>query len=117
MSRNAWLMVVVAIVAFIAGIQAQAAKEDTKSPHVAALELVFKTQEARIRAVDTGNWWHDAEERNWVVRRPFMPGVIDSTHWFEVSYRIKGKNVLSWPVKTSTGEVQEWPLVEVKKEK
>lgn len=117
MSRNTWLMVVIAIVAFVAGIQVQAAKEDTKSPHVAALELVFKTQEARIRAVDAGNWWHDAEERNWVVRRPFMPGVIDSTHLFEVSYRIKGKEVLGWFVDTGKGTVEESLPIDEKKEK
>ena len=76
------------------------------SPHSAALELVFKTQAAHIRAVDTENWWHDTKERTWVVKRPFSPGVIDSTHMFEVKYRIDGKEAAAWLDDTNKKSVQ-----------
>jgi len=76
------------------------------SPHAAALELVFKTQAARIRAVDTENWWHDVKERTWSVRRPFSPGYIDSTYMFEVSYRIDGNEAAAWLVDTRKKTVE-----------
>ncbi len=107
MSIRACLAVLVAMVAAY-GLGAQG-RNDPKmepSPHTAALELVFKTQQTRLREVDTENWWHDAKERVWVVRRPFHPSVIDSTHLFDVSYRIAGKEAASWLVDTRKGTVQ-----------
>jgi hypothetical protein len=97
----------VAIAAFALGAQVQRGAKVEASPHAAALELIFKTQQARIRAVDQENWWHDVKERSWVVRRPFAPGTIDSTHLFEVSYRIEGKTAASWLVDTRLGKVTE----------
>jgi hypothetical protein len=91
--------------AFALGAQREGEKVEA-SPHSAALELVFKTQAARIRAVDTENWWHDTQERTWVVKRPFGPGVIDSTHMFEVKYRIDGNEVAAWLVDTRKKTVE-----------
>jgi hypothetical protein len=76
------------------------------SPHAAALELIFRTQQARIREVDTEDWQLDVKERAWIVKRPFSPGTIDSTNWFTVSYRIDGQEVASWSVDTAKGHVQ-----------
>jgi hypothetical protein len=78
-----------------------------RSPHVEALELVFQKAPDRIRAVDEENWWHDVQERAWLVQRPFAPGVIDSTHLFTVTYRIAGKQVAAWQVDTRRGTVEE----------
>ena len=82
-------------------------KESETSPHAAALQLVIQTQADRIRAVDPGDWWTDVKEREWVVKRPFGPGDIDSTHWFNVTYRIDGHDVASWFVDTRSGKVEE----------
>jgi hypothetical protein len=82
-------------------------KKPEQSPHVAALELVFKTQQARIRELDPGDWWMDVKEREWVAKRPFYPGGIDSTHLFRVSYRVGGKEVAAWVVDTRAGKVHE----------
>lgn len=107
MSIRGCLAVLVALgAAYALGAQGRNDPKMEPSPHTAALELVFKTQQARLREVDTENWWHDAKERAWVVRRPFHPGVIDSTHLFDVSYRIGGKEVASWMVDTRKGTVQ-----------
>lgn len=76
------------------------------SPHVEALQLVFQTEPARIREIDKGEWWQDVKERAWVVKRPFSPGTIDSTHLFNVSYRIDRKEVAAWLVDTAKGDVQ-----------
>ena len=78
-----------------------------KSPHAAALELVFATQAKRIRELDKGDWWLDTKERTWGVKRPFAPGTIDSTHLFVVTYRIDGKPVAAWNVDTRAGKVTE----------
>jgi RNA polymerase sigma factor (sigma-70 family) len=78
-----------------------------QSPHAAALELVFRKAADRIRKVDRANWWHDTEERAWLVQRPFAPGTIDSTHLFTVNYRIGGKHVAAWQVDTRKGTVEE----------
>src|SRR6202011_1954568 len=80
-------------------------RKPERSPHAEALELVFQKAPDQIRTVDSENWWYDTNERAWVVQRPFGPGVIDSTHLFIVSYRIKGKQVASWLVDTRRGTV------------
>ncbi len=79
------------------------------SPHAAALDLVFQTQVQVIRRLDTEHWWHDTKERTWRVRRPFAPGPIDSTHTFEVTYRIDGRDVGAWSVDTRRGRVTATP--------
>jgi hypothetical protein len=42
----------------------------------------------------------DTKERQWIVKRPFAPGDIDSTHMFVVAYKIEGKEVFRWAVDT-----------------
>jgi len=73
--------------------------------------LVLTTQKETIRTVDQENWWLDVKEREWTVKRPFGPGILDSTHWFIVSYKIDGKTMASWFVDTQekTVEFQETP--------
>jgi hypothetical protein len=90
------------------GIYAEPDKEDhNQSPHAEALALVLANQQKVIAKVDAENWWHDVKERQWVVKRPFAPGTIDSTHLFEVTYRIDSKDVASWIVNTQKKSVQQ----------
>jgi hypothetical protein len=103
--RIASALVFTAVTAFAVG--ANVAPKAERSPHVEALELVFKTQTEKIRAVDKDNWWHDCKERTWVARRPFHPGIFDSTHMFDVTYRIDGKDVARWSVDTRERSVKE----------
>ncbi len=70
------------------------------SPHAQALALVFQTQQDKIREIDRENWWMDTKERQWIVKRPFAPGFIDSTHMFIVTYKIDGKEIFRWVVDT-----------------
>ena len=100
---------VVAAAAFTLGAQGQRGEKEKPSPHAEAIQLVIKHQQARIREVDKENWEHDVKERTWIVRRPFHPGVIDSTHMFNVVYRIDGKDVAAWFVDTRKGTVQPEP--------
>jgi hypothetical protein len=74
------------------------AAEPERNPFIEAINLVWATRHAEIRAVDKGAWWFDTSKREWSVQRPFGPGVIDSTHLFEVTYKIDGKKVMSWEV-------------------
>jgi hypothetical protein len=79
------------------------------SPHAEALRLVSEKAGERIRALDREHWWHDVKPRQWTAKRPFHPGVIDSTHLFDVSYRIDGKVFACWSVDTRAGTVKEAP--------
>src|SRR3712207_1371606 len=94
--RGGFALFLTAAIAFALGAQGREEKKVEPSPHTAALELVFRTQQERIRAVDRENWWHDTKERTWVAQRPFGPGFINSTHLFDVSYRIDGKVAAAW---------------------
>jgi hypothetical protein len=109
--RKLWLLVAAVVATGAVAVMAQprAERKAEPSPHAAALELVFAKAPERIRAVDRENWWHDTEERQWLVKRPFAPGTIDSTHLFTVSYRISGKQVAAWQVDTRKGTVEEVP--------
>ena len=49
--------------------------------------------------------WFDTEERRWTVVRPFGPGLVDSTHWFTVTFSIEATEKLSWQVDTRKQEV------------
>ena len=89
------------------------AKADN-SPHADAIALVLRTQAEVIRKVEAPGridgkgdelWWHDTLERTWVVQRPFGPGFIDSTHLFDVTYKLDGRIVARWSVDTRKGEV------------
>jgi hypothetical protein len=71
------------------------------SPHIGALRLVFQTQGEVIDRVDEGEWWLDTDVRNWIVRRVFGPGIMDTRHDFYVVYRIGGRDVASWSVNTA----------------
>lgn len=116
MKFRAILVVVVAVAAaFALGAQAQRGEKVQASPHAEAIQLVIKTQQARIREVDQENWDHDVKDRSWTVRRPFHPGIIDSTRMFNVSYRIDGKEVAAWMVDTAKGTVQSVDLKAPKK--
>jgi len=86
------------------------------SPHGEAISLVIESQKAHIEKVESEHfrvtrtdrlsgisrehWWHDTIERSWSASRPFAPGVIDSTHYFIVSYRIAYAEVGRWSVDT-----------------
>ena len=77
-----------------------------ESPHAQAIRLVMETRGDEIRKLDrTPDWWHDTKERARSAKRPFGPGVVDSTHYFMVSYAIGGHVVGSWSVNTRTGRV------------
>jgi hypothetical protein len=95
------------------------------SPHGEAIALVIKNQKAEIEKVEaehfgiTGGdnlggiskerWWHDTIERGWSASRPFAPGVINSTHYFIVSYRIGIAEVGRWSVDTRKGTTRFLP--------
>ena len=91
-------------------------------PHIEALSLVWSTQQAQIKAIESkhavkdnvmgreavnteGRWWFDVDARNWEVARPYPPGTLDSTHLFDVRYLIKGKELGWWRVETRKKEV------------
>jgi hypothetical protein len=77
-----------------------------RSPHAKALALVMRTQADVIKAVDTENWWHDTKTREWTAQRPFAPGTLDSSHMFQVEYKIDGLVVARWLVDTERRSVQ-----------
>lgn len=94
---------------------------DSLPPHCDALSLVWKTQQNQIKELEfkhakaehqkegglgePDRWWFDTDERRWTVTRPFPPGGVDSTHWFEVTYLVGSTQTLSWHVDTRKQEV------------
>jgi hypothetical protein len=104
--RVLFAVLIAGLAAYALGAQGRNDPKVQTSPHADAIQLVFKTQQARIREVDRENWEHDVKDRAWVIRRPFAPGIIDSTHMFNVCYRIDGKEVATWFVDTAKGTVQ-----------
>jgi len=69
-----------------------------------AIQVVLDTQQDNIRSADSpDSWWHDTKERTWSVKRPVEPGILDTTHIFNVTYRIDGVAVANWRVDTSAG--------------
>jgi hypothetical protein len=104
--RSILALVTIALAAYILGAQERREPKVEPSPHAVAIELVLKTQQARIREVERENWLHDVKERTWIVQRPFGPGIIDSTRIFNVSYRVDGKEAAAWLVDTGKGQVQ-----------
>lgn len=99
-------ILVASVAAYTIGAQGRNDAKVEVSPHATALELVFQTQQKRIREADAENWWHDTKERTWVAKRPFAPGNVNSTQMFEVSFRIEGKEVAAWLVDTAHKDVQ-----------
>ena len=92
------------------------------SPHADAISLVIKTQQKEMAVGEQKyfkekgvDWWrgefeqyrwHDTIMRTWSVARPVAPGVVDSTHWFSVSYSINATVVCRWSVDTSKNKVE-----------
>lgn len=89
--------------------RAAAAEMAQRNPVIEAINLVATTQRAEILAADrkvaNADWWVDALEREWIVKRPFGPGLFDTTHWFYVSYKVNGRVLMSWFVDLSKGTV------------
>jgi hypothetical protein len=120
----AFRIMVVAVLAGPAGLVVVAADpKPSNSPHADALALVLRTQADAIRKVEASEpgdgkgdetWWLDTKERTWVVKRPFGPGVVDTTHEFQVTYRIDGKDVAWWSVDTRKGTVTAAPKAKAK---
>ncbi len=88
-------------------------EKPVESPHSQALMHVLTTQQDIIRKIDENNlkgdvndWWHDVEERRWIVKRPFYPGLVDSTHMFSVDYIINEKTVAQWSVDINYNTVE-----------
>ena len=74
---------------------------ETESPHLQAISLVMELRASEIEGFeDSDEKWHDVQDRTWSVRRPVHPGVLDTTHYFEVSYSIGGRAVATWKVNT-----------------
>ena len=93
---------------FLAAISSSSLAADVsgESPHAAAIRLVMTSRSNEIEKLDqSSEWWHDTKERVWSVKRPFGPGIIDSTHYFQVNYSIDGRVVGTWSVNTRTGQV------------
>jgi len=107
MSFRSSLAILVALAAaYTLGAQGRGDGKPEKPPHAEALELIFKSQQPAKFDGAKDDWWHDTKERTWVVKRPFAPGVIDSTHMFDVSFRIDGKETAAWMVDTRKGTLQ-----------
>jgi hypothetical protein len=103
--RNSLVILVALIAAYALGAQGRDGKPEIP-PHAAALELIFNSHAPAKFDGAKNEWWHDTKERTWVVKRPFAPGVIDSTHRFDVTYRIDGKEISAWMVDTRKGTIQ-----------
>ena len=82
------------------------AAEPERNPILEAINLVADTQYAEIKLIDKSDWWFDTKRRDWSVQRTFEPGVIDSTHLFEVTYKIDGKEVITWQVDLRNKKVE-----------
>lgn len=82
-----------------------------RNPVLEAINLVATRQRAEIQAADRkvseSDWWSDTLERDWIVKRPFGPGIFDSTHWFYVSYKVNGRILMSWFVDLSKRTVSD----------
>ena len=80
-----------------------------RSPHAEAISLVMQTQKETIMAVDKEQWWFHTKARAWTATRPFAPGILDSTHLFQVEYKIDGIVAAKWLVETERKTVQRSP--------
>jgi hypothetical protein len=99
--------------------------ESRKSLHAEAIALVMESQREEIAKAELQYfkekgtdwfkggaeqyWWHDTIQRYWYAGRPFAPGVIDSTHFFLVSYSIGGNVIARWSVDTRKRTAQRVP--------
>jgi hypothetical protein len=84
---------------------------ENRNPILEAINLVASTQQDEIKAADEkvseSDWWSDTLDREWIVKRPFGPGIFDSTHWFYVSYKVNGRILMSWFVDLNKGTVSD----------
>lgn len=110
------LFIFIIIISFFAGylmktpylLSKETDKKAEISPHTEALELVFTTQQDIIKKFENpSSWWFDVKQREWNVKRPFYPGGMDSTHLFIVTYKIEGKEIISWTVDTRNKTISE----------
>ena len=82
------------------------AVEPDASPHAEAIRLVMEKRADEIRALEAAidgkedAWWFDTLDRSWTAKRPVGPGMLDTTHFFSVTYSIDGKVVGTWSVNT-----------------
>ncbi len=107
-------------------IESKSKGESVKSPHAEAISLVMEGQREEITKAELKHfkekgtdwfrggaehyWWHDTIQRSWYAGRPFAPGVIDSTHFFLVSYSIGGTEIARWSVDTRKRTAQLVPI-------
>ena len=85
---------------------AQESNSSDEPLHAAAIRLVMEAKKVQISRVDSpGDWENDTKKRSWAAQRPFEPGFIDSTNWFQVTYEVDGRVLGSWNVNTKTGQV------------
>jgi hypothetical protein len=96
------------------GSRITAAKESSVSSQSDAIALVIKKGQKDIGDAEAeyfkqngvGTWqgdpkqyhWFDTLGRSWTAWRPVAPGIVDSTHWFKVTYAINGAAVASWSI-------------------
>ena len=74
MKIPAILAVLVALsVAYVLGAQGRNDPKVSTSPHAEAIQLVIKTQQARLREVDQEKWDHDVKERPGSCGVRFIP--------------------------------------------
>ncbi len=66
----------------------------TPTPHAEALLLVIE------KLKDQPADWQSIKKQIWTVKRPIAPGVLDSTHWFNVKYQVDEKPKGQWQVDT-----------------
>jgi hypothetical protein len=102
----ALFIVIVSIVASSISSNADSKATPERPPHAAALDLVFREGLDTIRSANKEDWWHDTKSHDWEVKRPFAPGVYDSTHWFHVTYKIDGETIATWFVDTRNQKVE-----------
>jgi len=85
---------------------AQGNAAPAEAPHFKAIRLVMEQRAAELNSVDPKNdWWHDTKRRTWTTRRPFEPGVFDTTNSIQVTYSVEDEVLANWNVNTRTGQV------------
>ena len=99
-------LAIISLVGYLIAPFAQAETPAEQSPHAQAINLVMQTQSDAIRKADPENWWHDTKQREWMAKRTISPGIIDSTHLFEVTYSIDGSIAASWLVDIGAKSIQ-----------
>lgn len=90
----------------LAWLTTVAPAEIEENPFVEAINLVATTQRSTIRSIDKGDWLTDSAKREWIVQRPFGPGIIDSTHLLQVTYVVDGKQLAAWLVDLKSKKAQ-----------